>query len=202
MTASCYPYPIWSQIVYRPIPLIRNKTLAIAAVVLSVSVVAILSLITLGPGLFALSRDHQPSTYTPDTQTSGSQPGERWIDVDRTTGTVTLHAGSTIVAQYAARVGGDPSPDGFYATALGTFHVYSMSADLAPTSFYDGGYLTEWVGFDPERYNGFHSPVRDSFGVPFPHQNPTTKGCVRLSEDDARAVYAFAFMGMRVEVHE
>lgn len=129
-------------------------------------------------------------------------PAERWIDVDRTTATVTLYEGGTAVAAFTGRIGRDRSTDGFYATAVGTFHVYSMNEGLAPTPFADDTYLTDWVGFDPERKNGIHSPVRDEFGNEKAWQNPATLGCVRLEAEAAVAVFDFAEIGMRVEVHD
>lgn len=126
---------------------------------------------------------------------------ERWIDVDRTTGTVALHVGETTVTTYKGKTGSDPSANGFYATAPGTFHVFSMSKELAETPFAEGVYLTDWVGFDPVRSNGFHSPTRDASGNIQVPQNATTLGCVRLDADDAARVFDFAFIGMRVEVH-
>lgn len=131
-----------------------------------------------------------------------SPGGERWIEVDRARATVTLHEDSRIVATYQGIVGGDRSDDGYYATAPGTFHVYSMAKDLTWTPFAVDGYITDWVGFDPERSNGFHSPIRDASGAEKPVQSPVTKGCVRLSAEDAARVFAFASLGMRVEVHD
>lgn len=127
---------------------------------------------------------------------------ERWIEVERSTGLVTLHEGETIVAIYHGKVGKDPSADGFYSTALGTFHVFSMNRELAPTPLAEGVYLTDFVGFDPERSNGFHSPIRDQWGNEMPSQNATTLGCVRLDADAAVAVFDFSSIGMRVEIHE
>jgi hypothetical protein len=128
--------------------------------------------------------------------------GEHWIDVNRSTATVTLYVGTTAVAQYSARIGRDPSVDGFYSTAVGTFHVYSMQKGLASTPFVDDVYLSDWVGFDPDRKNGFHSPVRNADGSVRQPQNQTTMGCVRLGDADAQAVFAFAEIGMRVEIHD
>ena len=101
-------------------------------------------------------------------------PRERWIDVDRTTGIVSLRDGPSTVATYTGKTGADRSAEGFYATAPGTFHVYSMNKDLAQTPFAEGVYLTDWVGFDPIRSNGFHSPVRDASGNLQPMQHATT----------------------------
>lgn len=130
------------------------------------------------------------------------EPVERWIDIDRSTAAVTLYDGAELIASFTGRIGRDPSPDGFYATAVGTFHVYSMNKGLAPTPFAEDAWLTDWVGFDPERNNGIHSPVRDADGVEKPWQNPATLGCVRLNADAAVAVFDFAELGMRVEVHD
>ncbi len=135
----------------------------------------------------------------PDDATAG---GERWIEVDRGTAIVALHEGARVVATFQGTVGSDQSDDGYYATAPGTFHVYSMAKDLAWTPFADDGYITDWVGFDPERSNGFHSPIRDASGSEKPVQSPGTKGCVRLTAADAARVFAFSSLGMRVEIHD
>lgn len=130
------------------------------------------------------------------------QPGEKWIEVNRTAGTVTLHNGEIVVAQFNALVGKDMSADGYYSTALGTFYVHVKEKALVETPFAEGVYLTDFVGFDPHRSNGFHSPVRDSGGNVVITGGTTTLGCVRLSEDDAIFLFNFATIGMRVEVHD
>lgn len=130
------------------------------------------------------------------------EPGERWIDIDRSEAIVTLYEGSVSIASFTGRIGRDPAPDGFYSTAVGTFHVYSLNKGLAPTPFAGDTWLTDWVGFDPERKNGIHSPVRDAQGVEKAWQNPATLGCVRLNANAAVAVFDFAEIGMRVEVHD
>jgi uncharacterized protein YraI len=140
--------------------------------------------------------DAQPDISAP------AQPAERWIDIDRSSATVTLFERQIAVASYQGKIGRDPASDGFYSTAIGTYHVYSMNKGLAPTPFADDTYLTDWVGFDPVRKNGIHSPVRDADGTVKAWQNATTLGCVRLEADAAVAVFAFAEIGMRVEVHE
>ena len=128
--------------------------------------------------------------------------GERWIDVDRETATVRLLEGPRVVAIFQGTVGGDRSDDGYYATAPGTFHVYSMTKALTGTPFAEGGYITDWVGFDPQRRNGFHSPIRDESGIERPVQALTTKGCVRLTAEDAAHLFAFSAIGMRVHIHD
>lgn len=130
------------------------------------------------------------------------QPGEKWIEVNRTNRTVTLHNGEIIVATFDALIGKDPSTDGYYSTAVGTYHVYVKEKALAETPFADGVYLSDFVGFDPVRSNGFHSPTRDEFGNVVITGGTATLGCVRLSEADAVFLFDFAEIGMRVEVHD
>ncbi len=130
------------------------------------------------------------------------QPGEHWIEVNRTTRTVTLHDGEIVVAEFDVLIGKDPAPDGYYSTGVGTFHVYVMEKNLAETPFADGVYLTDFVGFDPDRSKGFHSPVRDADGNVLITGGTQTLGCVRLSEEDAQTLFAFASLGMRVEIHD
>ena len=130
------------------------------------------------------------------------QPGEKWIEVDRSARTVTLHNGEIIVATFDALIGKDLSADGYYSTALGTYYVHVKEKSLAETPFADGVYLTDFVGFDPKRSNGFHSPTRDEFGNVIVTGGTATLGCVRLSEADAVLLFEFAAIGMRVEVHD
>ncbi len=130
------------------------------------------------------------------------QPGEKWIEVDRTNRTVTLHNGEIVVATFDALIGKDLSPDGYYSTAVGTYYVHVKEKALAETPFADGVYLSDFVGFDPVRSNGFHSPTRDASGNVVVTGGTATLGCVRLSEADAAFLFDFAYIGMRVEVHD
>lgn len=130
------------------------------------------------------------------------QPGEKWIEVNRTDRTVTLHNGEIVVAQFDALIGKDPAADGYYSTAIGTYHVHVKEKSLVETPFADGVFLTDFVGFDPARSNGFHSPVRDANGNVVVTGGTATLGCVRLSEADAITLFEFATIGMRVEVHD
>ena len=127
---------------------------------------------------------------------------ERWIDVNRSTATITLYIGEQPQRSFQGKIGRDPSVDGFYSTAVGTFHVYSMQQGLSGTPFVDDVYLSDWAGFDPVRKNGFHSPVREADGSERVTQNPTTMGCVRLTAGDAVSLFEFAAIGMRVEIHD
>lgn len=125
---------------------------------------------------------------------------ERWIDVNRSTGLVSLMVGNTVQASYWGSMGYDPSAHGFYATAIGTYYIYSMEKSLTYTPYADN-YITHWMGFDWERFNGFHSYTKDANGNIIPNGGGLTGGCVSLAPGDIDAVWEFAEMGMRVEVH-
>lgn len=130
----------------------------------------------------------------------GSSGGERWIDFDRTSQTVTLYEGDYPIASYWGAIGWDTSSDGFFATAIGTYYVYSK---YAPISWTDWGqtYISYWVGFDPYRSNGFHSYSLDVNGNVLPNGAGATGGCIALDLGAAATVFDFASIGMRVEVH-
>lgn len=126
--------------------------------------------------------------------------GERWIDVDRTTHQVTLYVGGDPIASFWGAMGFDQSDAGYNATAVGTYYVYAKNADLAWTD-YGQSYIADWVAFDPERNNGFHTWSLDANGNVLPWGDGPTGGCVALEPSAAAALYDFAEIGMRVEVH-
>jgi uncharacterized protein YgiM (DUF1202 family) len=129
-------------------------------------------------------------------------PGpERWIDVDRSSQTVTLYVGDEAVASYWAAMGWDTSADGFYSTALGTYYVYGKYEDLAWTEW-GHAYIRDWVGFDPSRVNGFHSYSMDENGNVLSNGNGPTGGCIALDPSAAAELFNFASSGMRVEIQK
>jgi hypothetical protein len=130
----------------------------------------------------------------------GGSSGERWIDVDRSSQRVTLYEGDILIASYWAAMGWDNSDDGYYATANGTYYVFDK---YAPLNWSESGqvYFTYWVGFDPDRTNGFHSWSMDSEGYLIEGADGATGGCVALEPWAAEVVYEFAEYDMRVEVH-
>jgi hypothetical protein len=113
---------------------------------------------------------------------------------------VTLFAGDEVYAVYWGSVSYDTADGDFYSTASGTYYVYDMYEPLTFTP-YANNYFTHWVGFDPDRSNGFHSWTRDASGAVIPGGDGPTAGCVALEPSAAAAVYAFSYVGMRVEVH-
>lgn len=131
---------------------------------------------------------------------ASSQDQEHWIDVDRGAGTVTLYVGDTPVNSFYASMGRDQSADGFYATAIGTYYVFSKYRGLSYTTW-GKVYIEDWVGFDPDRDNGFHTYSLDENGNVLPNGDGPTGGCVATAPDDARVIYDFAQLGMRVRVH-
>jgi hypothetical protein len=126
---------------------------------------------------------------------------EHWIDVDRSHGQVTLYVGDVPQATFIASIGFDTSKDGFNATAVGTYYVYWKDASLTYTPYADA-YITQWVGFDTARVNGFHSYTKDKNGKILPNGAGKTAGCVALAPGEIDALFAFAEVGMRVEIHD
>ena len=131
---------------------------------------------------------------------TGGGSSERWIDVDRSSGMVTLYEGDNALASYWGSLGYDTTDYGYYATAIGTYYIYSMYRDLAWTE-YGQAFITNWVAFDPERNNGFHSWSLDENGNVLPWGDGPTGGCVALEPWAAAEVFNFAEIGMRVEIH-
>lgn len=125
--------------------------------------------------------------------------GERWIDVNRSNGAVTLYEGNTPLYVFWGSLSRSQGED-FYATASGTYYVYNKIEPLTYTPYADN-YFTHWVGFDPERKNGFHSYVKYADGTVTPNGGGFSAGCVMLPTDQAAIVFDFAYVGMRVEVH-
>jgi uncharacterized protein YgiM (DUF1202 family) len=132
---------------------------------------------------------------------TGTSGEERWIDVDRSSGAVTLYVGDVAQATYWGSLGYDPSPDGFFSTAVGSWTVTRKYKELAYTTYADA-YITDWVAFDESRDNGFHSYMKDQYGNVLPWGAGATGGCVGLGPGAAEALFDFAFVGMRVEIHD
>jgi hypothetical protein len=130
----------------------------------------------------------------------GAASAERWVDVDRSAQTVTLYEGDAPVAAYWAAMGSDPSDDGFFATAVGTYYVYEKYGGLSWTDW-GGAWVEDWIGFDTARLNGFHTFLMDENGQMILGGDGPTGGCVALAPDAADHLFAFVSVGTRVEVH-
>lgn len=131
---------------------------------------------------------------------ASSGGAERWIDVDRSSGAIRLYVGDEV--QYVAYgILSQSQGEDYYATATGTYSIYSMNRSLTYTEFAKA-YITHWIGFDPDRRNGFHSWTKDANGnIRHPNGDPYTWGCVEMAPGDADVIFDFAEIGMRVVVH-
>jgi hypothetical protein len=124
---------------------------------------------------------------------------ERWVDVNRSTSEVHLMIGETIVDTFQASLGRDQG-EGFYATASGTYSIYSKVEGLSYTR-YAKAYIAYWAGFDPDRDNGFHAWTMDSHGNVIDGGWGPTGGCVATKPEDAAVIFNFVDIGTRVEIH-
>jgi len=128
-------------------------------------------------------------------------PGpEHWIDVDRSSQTITLFEGDQPIASYWGSMGFDESDEGFFATANGTYYVYEKFGGLSWTNW-GRAWVRDWVAYDPLRLNGFHSFSLDSNGEMITGGDGPTGGCIALPPWAADAVYDHMRLGSRVEIH-
>jgi L,D-transpeptidase catalytic domain len=142
-----------------------------------------------------------PSATPTETETPSATPEpEHWVDVNRSNQLVTLYEGDKPIAAFPASFGFDPSDSGYYATAIGTYYVYQMYAGLNWTDW-GQAWIRDWIGFDPERQNGFHSYSMDASGNVLPDGDGPTGGCVALAPAAADQLFAFVGVGTRVVVH-
>lgn len=151
-----------------------------------------------------LSLDGRPASSggqsSSSSSSNSSSSGEHWIDVNRSTGQTRLMIGNETYASFWASLGWEQTDYGFYATAIGTYYIYGFQYELHYTSYADN-YITHWVAFDPERYNGFHSYTKNEWGEIIPNGGGRTAGCVALPPGDIDQLYDFAQMNMRVVIH-
>lgn len=153
-------------------------------------------------GAVASSGNYGGGSEAPVTEDAwtASDSSEHWIDVNRSSGAVQLMIGNESIATFWGSLGWETSDYGFYATAIGTYYIYGFKYDLHYTAYADN-YITHWVAFDPERYNGFHSYTKDANGDIVPNGAGRTAGCVALAPGDIDQLFDFAQMNMRVEIH-
>jgi hypothetical protein len=152
-----------------------------------------------------------PAEATPTAEAAQSQPDVpdvavdaptdgRWIDVDVTRFVVRLMEGDSVLETIGpVAVGLEIDTGNFESTQTGLFHVYNKIEDLAYDAPYDT-YISHWVGFDPEKANGFHSFLKDDFGaVVDASTGRISNGCIRTGASES--IFAFAEIGMPVLVH-
>ena len=137
-----------------------------------------------------------PKTSTGETApTTGS-----WIDVDVARFRVRLMDGTRIIETIEPVAVGEQVDTGIYeSTQTGLFHVYVKTQALTYDAPYDT-YISDWVGFDADKANGFHSFLKDASGrVVNPGTGRISNGCIRTSASER--IFAFAQIGMPVFVH-
>jgi len=123
-----------------------------------------------------------------------------WIDVDVTRYRVRLMDGTqTLKTIEPVAVGAEVDTGAFESTQTGLFHVYNKLSGLQYDPPYKT-YISDWVGFDMARANGFHSFLKDERGnIVNPGTGRISNGCIRTG--DPAAIFAFAEVGMPVYVH-
>jgi hypothetical protein len=131
---------------------------------------------------------------------SAAPTAGKWIDVNVTTFEVRLMDGASATKDIGPVGVGALVDTGDYAsTQTGLFHVYSKVEDLAYDPPYDT-YISHWVGFDPDKANGFHSFLKDKDGkVVDASTGRVSNGCIRTGAPEA--IFAYADIGMPVWVH-
>jgi hypothetical protein len=137
----------------------------------------------------------------PNAPMSAQRPATgKWIDVDLTRLEVQLLDGDTVLRTIGPIAIGEQVNTGvFESTQTGLFEVYVKTRDLTYDAPYDT-YISDWVGFDPDKANGFHSFLKDKNGnVVDAGTGRISNGCICTG--DATAIYEFAQVGMPVLVH-
>ncbi len=116
--------------------------------------------------------------------------GEKWIDVNLSTQTITAYQGQTAVRSARVSTGLWGTP-----TVVGTYHIY---AKYVSTPMSGPGYYLPNVPHTMYFYKGYaiHGAYwHNNFGTPMSH------GCVNLSLPDAEWFYNWAPMGTKVVTH-
>lgn len=123
-----------------------------------------------------------------------------WIDVNVSSYRVRLMEGSKVVQELGpVAVGREVDSGNYESTQTGCFSVYNKNADLTYDAPYKT-YIAFWVGFDPQKDNGFHSFLLDAKGnVVDGSTGRISNGCIRTGQ--AETIFKFAEVGMPVWVH-
>jgi hypothetical protein len=144
---------------------------------------------------------NQTPASTGTTATGSAAPTTgKWIDVDVTRYVVRLMNGTQTVQTISpVAVGAKVNTGDYESTQTGLFYVYNKIAGLQYDAPYNA-YISDWVGFDPQKDNGFHSFLLDSTGaVADPSTGRVSNGCIRTGS--AKVVFDYAEVGMAVYVH-
>ncbi len=122
----------------------------------------------------------------------------RWIEVSLEQHVVRLCEGPRAWREYLAATGIGDHPD--TTTFPGLFTIYEMNLGPLHLSEYDV-FVTDWIGFDREHHNGFHSLPLDATGRVLDDRigQAASHGCVRTHQSSQ--IREFAEFGMSVWVH-
>lgn len=126
----------------------------------------------------------------------------RWIDLNLSDGITRLMDGHTVVKEMPSAWGyGTPgAADDYYSTPPDLYFIYEKRDELHYDETFATGFFRGWVGFDPERANGFHSFILDrQEKIIDDRPGPVSHGCIRV--EDWRTLYDFAQVGMPVMIH-
>jgi L,D-transpeptidase catalytic domain len=126
----------------------------------------------------------------------------RWIDVNLNDGFVRLMEGRKLVKALPAAwgYGVTGTESDYFSTAPGRYFIYSRYDYRWYDGTYSRTYINSFVGFDPERANGFHSFLYDARGNVVDNRlGAISHGCIRV--EDWKTVYDFTAIGMPVMVH-
>ena len=157
------------------------------------------------PAATAPARTPEPTaTPTPTPRAAVVPPKApetgRWIDVDVTRFIVRLMDGKQVTKEIGpVAVGREVDTGAYESTQTGLFHVYNKTAPRTFDAPYNT-YIEWWVGFDPQKDNGFHSFLLDKEGkVVDAATGRISNGCIRTGA--AEDVFKFAEVNMPVWVH-
>lgn len=137
-------------------------------------------------------------TTTPPPPVYAAQPGEKWIDINLTTHTVTAYEGSGIVYGPVPAVSGHR----LAPTTTGEFAVYlKLEQQTMRGVGFDGPYAetAPWIMYFNGDYALHSAPWRSTF-VYDPDKG--SHGCVNISTGDAKHFYDWAPIGTKVVVHK
>lgn len=130
------------------------------------------------------------NTPIPDAYIIPGAGGERWIDVDISSQSVTAYEGNTPIRTFIVSTGTAAHP-----TVLGRYRIY---VKLRYDTMAGPGYYLPNVPFVMYFYQGYslHGTYwHHNFGTPMSH------GCVNMYTPDAEWMFYFASVGTLVNVH-
>jgi lipoprotein-anchoring transpeptidase ErfK/SrfK len=130
------------------------------------------------------------NTQIPDAYIIPGAGGERWIDVDISSQSLTAYEGSTPVRTFIVSTGTAAHP-----TVLGRYRIY---VKLRYDTMAGPGYYLPNVPYVMYFYQGYsiHGTYwHHNFGTPMSH------GCVNMSIPDSEWMFYFASVGTLVNIH-